>query len=120
METILYALMMGLVTPTYADSDTKEIIPDGLNAAVASAFADMNQPGHPGCSVGIQQNGQVIFTGGYGYTDIENQVLITPNTHFNIASIGGFRCLYTAISAKGWENNSIFYQAPAGANLLVS
>lgn len=88
MKTMLYALMMGLATPVYAGSGVKEVAsPSGLSEAVAHAFADMNQPGHPGCSVGIQQNGQVIFTGGYGYADIENQVLITPNTYFNIASM---------------------------------
>ncbi|MEP1447271.1 MAG: serine hydrolase domain-containing protein [Paraglaciecola sp.] len=41
----------------------------------------------PGCAVGIQHEGNTIFTKGFGYTDVESKDPITDTTLFNIASM---------------------------------
>jgi CubicO group peptidase (beta-lactamase class C family) len=41
----------------------------------------------PGMAAAIMQGDSIIFQEGYGYADINNQVYVTPNTVFRIASI---------------------------------
>ena len=41
----------------------------------------------PGISIGILQNGSVLFTHGYGVKNINSKERITPATNFNIASL---------------------------------
>jgi len=41
----------------------------------------------PGLSVAVLQNQQAIFTGGFGYADIENEIPATADTPYNIASL---------------------------------
>ena len=40
----------------------------------------------PGCAVGIIKNGKLIYAKGFGYRDLENKLVVTPNTLFPIAS----------------------------------
>ena len=40
----------------------------------------------PGCAIGIVKNGKLIYAKGFGYRDLENKLLVTPNTLFPIAS----------------------------------
>jgi CubicO group peptidase (beta-lactamase class C family) len=57
------------------------------NPAVDAIFADLIQPGAPGCAVGIYRDGQIIYANGYGLANIEENVRITPETVFDIASV---------------------------------
>lgn len=41
----------------------------------------------PGLSAAIVSHGQVIWEGGFGFQDVENQIPATPNTPYRIASI---------------------------------
>ena len=41
----------------------------------------------PSASVIVIQNGKVAFVKSYGYSDLENEVLATPNTNYRIASV---------------------------------
>ncbi len=41
----------------------------------------------PGMSVGLSQNGEVIYSEGFGYADLENEKKVNPETVFGIASI---------------------------------
>lgn len=41
----------------------------------------------PGIAIGIVQNGQTIFTGGYGVKDVTTKQAIQASTNFNIASL---------------------------------
>ena len=41
----------------------------------------------PGLAVALLQDGQVIWSKGYGWADLERQVPVTPETPFNIASL---------------------------------
>ena len=49
--------------------------------------ATMERMGIPGLSVAIGRAGQLAWTKGYGYADVENQVAVTPKTVFRLASI---------------------------------
>jgi CubicO group peptidase (beta-lactamase class C family) len=41
----------------------------------------------PGASVAIERHGQVIYQKGFGFSDVENKVRVTPDTVFPIGSI---------------------------------
>lgn len=41
----------------------------------------------PGISVGVQRDGEVLFAGGFGYADLENEVPATADTVYRIGSV---------------------------------
>jgi len=41
----------------------------------------------PGISIGVQRGGEVIFAGGFGYADLENEVPATADTVYRIGSV---------------------------------
>lgn len=55
-------------------------------AAVDSLFAQYNVPGTPGLAIGVMLDGQLVHTRGFGYADIENDVLIKPESVFDPGS----------------------------------
>jgi|GEM_PF-163944 len=61
--------------------------PAARQAAVDAVFADMDRPGVPGAAVGLYQHGELIYSRGYGYADLDHSVPITGRTVFNLASV---------------------------------
>ncbi|MEP7325555.1 MAG: serine hydrolase domain-containing protein [Gemmatimonadota bacterium] len=43
--------------------------------------------GAPGASITVIRNGRVIWSEGFGYADVENQVRVTPQTRFRVGSV---------------------------------
>ena len=41
----------------------------------------------PGISIGVQRGGEVVFAGGFGYADLENEVPATADTVYRIGSV---------------------------------
>lgn len=54
---------------------------------VEAIFAPWNDPGRPGCALGIVQDGTLIYAQGYGSADLEHQVPISPKTVFYAGSV---------------------------------
>ncbi len=54
---------------------------------IDSLFMTWNQPNHPGGSIGIMQNGEVIYSKAFGLASMEYLVPNAPNTAYNIASV---------------------------------
>jgi CubicO group peptidase (beta-lactamase class C family) len=54
---------------------------------IDAVFKEYNQPNSAGCALGIYNEGTMMYAQGYGYANLENQIPITPNTIFDIASI---------------------------------
>lgn len=64
----------------------------------------------PGCAIGVVKNGNLIYSKGFGYRDIENKLPVTPNTLFPIASNSK---LFTAITVGMVVNdNKLEYDKP--------
>jgi D-alanyl-D-alanine carboxypeptidase len=57
------------------------------NARLDSLMSSIYKPGIPGAAIAVIKNGQVVFTKGYGVSDIETKAPITPSTNFNICSM---------------------------------
>lgn len=60
--------------------------PDDLGSRTDQVFAAFNQPGSPGCALGVIRGGQFIYRHGYGLASIEFGAPITPETVFYIGS----------------------------------
>jgi CubicO group peptidase (beta-lactamase class C family) len=54
--------------------------------AVDEVFADLTQPGSPGCAMAAARDGRLIYAKGYGLANIEENVAIKPETVFDIGS----------------------------------
>src|SRR5580765_7890850 len=54
--------------------------------AVDEIFADLAKEGSPGCALAVARAGKIIYEKGYGLANIEQNVDITPQSIFDIAS----------------------------------
>jgi CubicO group peptidase (beta-lactamase class C family) len=59
---------------------------DKKSAAVDEVFADLTKPGSPGCALGVYRDGKILYAKGYGLANLEENVLITPQSVFDIGS----------------------------------
>ena len=57
---------------------------DGLDDFISGAMKDWKVPG---LAITVVQDGKVVLLKGYGYRDVSNQLPVTPNTLFCIASM---------------------------------
>jgi CubicO group peptidase (beta-lactamase class C family) len=57
------------------------------NAAVDAVFASWDQPDSPGCALGVAQGGDLVYSRGYGYANLDYDIPITPQTVFDVASV---------------------------------
>ncbi|MBN2082743.1 serine hydrolase [bacterium] len=57
-------------------ADLRKLVPEWLPACRT-----------PGAAVGVVMDGEVIFSEGFGLRDIENELPVTPQTRFHIASV---------------------------------
>ncbi|MEX2283185.1 MAG: serine hydrolase domain-containing protein [Gemmatimonadota bacterium] len=58
-----------------------------LQSRVDSIFRRFDSPQSPGCAVGVVQKDQLILARGYGMSNLEHGVPITPASIFHVASI---------------------------------
>lgn len=65
-----------------ADSATGRDIPQ-----IDAIFAAWDKPGSPGCALAVAQDGELIYSRGYGYANLDYDIPITPKTVFDVASV---------------------------------
>jgi CubicO group peptidase (beta-lactamase class C family) len=58
-----------------------------ISARVDEVFARFDKPDSPGCALAVIKEGQVIYKRGYGMSNLEYGIPITPLSIFHIASI---------------------------------
>merc|ERR1712098_560926 len=69
----------------------------------------MYESGTPGMAVAISVNGKQVWQHGFGYSDLENKLLVGTGCIMRIASIS--KCLTMAVVAKLWEEGSLDLEA---------
>lgn len=79
---LLFIILVGFVNTTYAQND-QDLDEDKIDAI----FEQWDQDGSPGCVVGIYQDGETVFSKGYGEAVLEDHTPITPETVFYVGSI---------------------------------
>jgi CubicO group peptidase (beta-lactamase class C family) len=58
-----------------------------LAAQVDKVFEKWNRTDSPGCALGVYKDGQVVYKHGYGMANLNDDVTITPETVFHVASM---------------------------------
>ncbi len=81
MRPIYIFLFVGLFTLSYGQ------IPDSLSKKVDAIFAEYDRTNSPGCALAIVKDGKIIYKRGYGMSNMEYNIAITPTSIFHIASI---------------------------------
>lgn len=69
--------------PAFAQST----LPATTARRIDSVFAMYDSRTSPGCAIGVVRDGQPVFEKGYGMSDFEHGVAITPASIFHVASI---------------------------------
>ena len=62
-------------------------IPDSLSKKVDAIFTEYDKTNSPGCALAILKDGKIIYKRGYGMSNMEYNIAITPTSIFHIASI---------------------------------
>lgn len=62
-------------------------VSDNKLSQIDNVFSSWNTPGHPGGTVGIMKDGQLIYCKSYGLASLEFLVPNTNSTRYNIASV---------------------------------
>jgi len=73
------AALLGAVPPTAAAQELDA-------AAIDAVFADIDADG-PGCAVGVVQDRELAYTGGYGSANLDYGLPITPTSNFYLGSV---------------------------------
>ena len=69
--------------------------------AVDAVFADVAQPGSPGCALAVFRDGRIAYEHGYGMADLERDVPITPASVFYVGSLSKqFTAFAAALAAS--------------------
>jgi CubicO group peptidase (beta-lactamase class C family) len=78
-----WTLLVGLLTVAPASLGAQAAI----EARIDSIFAEFDQPGTPGCALGVARDGQVLLERAWGLADLERSVANTPTTIFEAGSV---------------------------------
>ncbi|CAH1778291.1 unnamed protein product [Owenia fusiformis] len=78
---LLVFLGLSQLAPIYGLTDTKK---QSIDEFVQNV---MKCRGIPGLAISIVHNNQIAYTKGYGYSDLEKSVEVTPQTKFAIGSV---------------------------------
>ncbi|TDK47966.1 serine hydrolase domain-containing protein [Algoriphagus formosus] len=78
---LIFILYINAIGISFAQLNADQV------AAIDSVFRKWNQPGMPGGSVAVMQDGRVLYSKAFGLASIDFGVPNSPNTLFNIASV---------------------------------
>jgi CubicO group peptidase (beta-lactamase class C family) len=81
-----YLLLIWLVCLLLPAFVTAEPV-DGLENQLDPIFAEWDQDDMPGMSVAVVRSGELIYSNGFGFAQLEYDIPITPSTLFHVASV---------------------------------
>ena len=91
---VAVTLLALLAPPLWAQSTTSftssavALAPaDAVSKARSLVQADLAERGYPGIAVAVSVGGQVVWSEGFGYADLEHRVPMWPSVKFRIGSI---------------------------------
>lgn len=86
LTRLLILLTVSLAFTQVMHAQPGEVRRDALSVKVDDIFAQFAKPGSPGCALGVYRDGSLLYSRGYGESDLERAVRITPATVFLIGS----------------------------------
>jgi len=61
--------------------------PDSLAKRIDPIFSEWDKTNSPGCALAVLKDGRIIYERGYGMSNLEYNIAITPASRFHVASI---------------------------------
>lgn len=77
--TIFFAFLLLIVRPAYSQEQPTQ--------AVDHIFEDWNNTDTPGGALAVIQDGEIVYSKGYGMADLEHDIAVSPSSVFYIASV---------------------------------
>ena len=102
---LFFLLILLFLTNACYAQEKNNITAEQLNQYEKQVLLLKEKHAIPGLAIGISANDELIYTNGFGFADIENQIKVTPNTPFRIASIT--KTITSTIIMKLVEENSL-------------
>lgn len=81
------ASLLALIAAASAPALAQSTLPVTTTRRIDSVFAMYDSRTSPGCAVGVVRDGQTVFEKGYGVSDFQHGVAISPSSIFHVASI---------------------------------
>lgn len=60
---------------------------DSLSKRIDSIFADYDKLNSPGCALAILKDGKIVYKKGYGISNLDYNIAISPSSIFHVASL---------------------------------
>src|SRR5258707_1170884 len=76
-----YLLLVSAVFPGYGQ------VSDSLAKKIDHVFSEWDKTNSPGCSLAVLKDGKIVYKRGYGMSNMEYAIAITPSSIFHVASI---------------------------------
>jgi CubicO group peptidase (beta-lactamase class C family) len=83
----MIALFSAASAQTRPDTPGDQSSNKSLNGKVDQVFAQFDKPDSPGCALAVIKEGQIIYKRGYGVSNLEYGIPISPSSIFHVASI---------------------------------
>ena len=80
-----HTTLIALLAPSRVHAQAP--LPADTRARVDAVFSRWDRTDSPGCALGISQNGREVYARGYGMSDLQHAIAITPQSIFHVASI---------------------------------
>ena len=84
---VLFAVVLLAVGCAASDTPQAGLETGADNPAIDDLFAAWDEPGSPGCALAVARDGDLVYTRGYGYANLDYDIPITPQTVFDVASV---------------------------------
>ena len=104
--SLLFVICIGTATHAQTSKNYEQVIAQGRKMIDDT----MAKQKIPGLSVAVAVDGEIVWSEGFGFADLENHVRVTPATKFRIASVS--KLITTAAMARLYEQGKLDLDAP--------
>ncbi len=84
MKNLFTAFLLFALTTTFSQEEQKRQISP---AQIDAVFSQWDTPDRPGIAVGVLNDGEIVYTKGYGLANLEHKIPISAETRFHIGDI---------------------------------
>ena len=109
--SIIAAATVSAQQPSAARPQASPASVAGTIAKARAFIADtMARVGAPGAQVTVMRHGRIVWSEGFGFADVEQQVRVTPQTRFRVGSVS--KSLTSALLGRLVEQGKLDLDAP--------
>lgn len=107
LQALTLAVLLANVPPAAAAPEISSTTRSGIEAAVSKFMADTKVPG---LSAAVVEDGQFVWSQGFGQADVKKSIPATPATLFRLASVS--KTITGVAAMQLWEQNKLDLDAP--------